>query len=143
HCSHAHPGDPAYCDQLGECQGDDPGTVIPVELVSFNAKKLTPEMVKLSWTTASEVNNDYIQIEKTSDLNNWEHVCKVHGKGDSREMNHYSCVDSAANAGGQNTVYYRPKQVDFNGTYEYFNIIKLRLESNTAANAVESVYPNP
>jgi hypothetical protein len=129
-------------DYYGECE-EGGGGVIPVELVNFNAKAITPEMVKLSWTTASEVNNDYIAIEKTSDLNSWEPVCKVHGKGNSTEMNHYSCVDSAAHSGGQSTVYYRPKQVDFNGTYEYFNIIKLRLENASQVNEVESVYPNP
>jgi hypothetical protein len=134
---------PAHQNNHGDQIGDCGGGVIPVELINFNAKAITPEMVQLNWTTASEINNDYIAIEKTADLNTWENVCKVHGKGNSNEINNYSCVDSNAKSTGQNTVYYRPKQVDFNGTYEYFNIIKLRLENASQVNEVESVYPNP
>lgn len=129
-------------DNEGECE-EGGGGVIPVELISFNANVLTPNMVELKWVTASEVNNDYFAIEKTSDLANWEPVCKVHGKGNSNEINHYSCTDSSAGESGSNTVYYRPKQVDFNGTYEYFNIIKIRLESQNGTNYVENIYPNP
>ncbi|MGZ5245258.1 MAG: hypothetical protein ACXWD4_15160, partial [Bacteroidia bacterium] len=50
---------------------------LPVVLTRFEAKKVEPNVVKLEWTTASETNNDYIAIEKSSDIENWKEVCRV------------------------------------------------------------------
>jgi hypothetical protein len=67
----------------------------------------------------------------------------VPGHGTTQTPQSYSCVDSRANEGGNNVAYYRHKQVDYNGAYEYFNVIKIRLQDVASTYKVESVYPNP
>ncbi|RYZ20420.1 MAG: T9SS type A sorting domain-containing protein, partial [Chitinophagaceae bacterium] len=127
------------CDELV-----NPG--LPVKMTKFEAKKVEANVVKLEWTTASETNNDYIAIEKSSDIENWKEVCRVKSDaegGNSQHVHDYSCYDHNANEDGQNIVYYRPKQVDLNGTFEYHNTIRLRLMDAAYKTEIESVYPNP
>lgn len=128
-------------DQLCNC--DTGGFSFPVKMVSFEAKKIGDNQVQLNWRTASEQNNDHISIEKTFDNESWEEVCRVPGHGTTQTPHDYSCVDNNASEGGHEVAYYRPKQVDYNGAYEYFNTIKLRLVSNAQTAGVEQVYPNP
>jgi hypothetical protein len=147
----AWPAHQAHGDYQGECRKDtsvecdtcDTTLPFPVKLVKFDAKKISPTTVELHWQTASEINNDYMAIEKSTDVNTWEEVCRVPGAGNSQEKHDYSCVDNRANEGGQNLVYYRPKQVDFNGTYEYFDMIRIRLQDAAFPTTVDNVYPNP
>jgi hypothetical protein len=127
------------CDRLTDI-------ALPVTLLRFDAKKLEPNVVKLEWATASETNNDYISIERSSDIENWKEVCRVPSEapgGNSQHVHTYSCTDYNANEDGQNLVYYRPKQVDLNGTFEYHNTIRIRLQDATYATEIQSVFPNP
>jgi hypothetical protein len=119
------------------------GGVIPVSWLDFTGKKQSPGLVELKWSTAQEINNDYFEIERSADLNSWVNVCHVKGNGNSNERNNYSCIDSSADQSSTGTVYYRPKQVDFNGAYEYYKIIKLRLENIDGQSLVQAIYPNP
>lgn len=128
-----------------ECDTCDTAPPFPVKLIKFSGVKISPNVVKLQWTTTSEINNDYIAIEKSTDVNNWQEVCRVPGApgGYSNTPRDYSCEDKHADDGGQNNVYYRPKQVDFNGTYEYFNMIRIRLQDAAYQTSVDPAYPNP
>ncbi len=127
------------CDELVE-------PALPVTLTKFQATKIEPSVVKLEWATSSETNNDYIAIERSSDIENWKEVCRVPSAapgGNSQHVHDYSCYDHSADEDGQNIVYYRPKQVDLNGTFEYHNTIRLRLMDAAYATEIQSVYPNP
>jgi hypothetical protein len=117
-------------------------SALPVTWLSFDLNKVKPNLIKLTWATASEVNNDYFTIERSTDPTSktWMEVCRVPGHGTSNQVNSYTCNDSTVGVLNQ-TVYYRPKQVDFNGAFEYYNVIKLHLE--LGGTAIESVYPNP
>ena len=129
----------AECEELV-----DPG--LPVQLVKFEATKIEPSVVKLDWATASETNNEYIAIEKSSDIESWKEVCRVPSSapgGNSQSLRDYSCYDNSADEDGQNIVYYRPKQVDLNGTFEYHGTIRVRLQDAAYATEIQSVYPNP
>jgi hypothetical protein len=128
-------------DQLCNC--DTGGFGFPVKMVSFEAKKVGDNQVQLKWRTSSEENNDHISIEKTYDNNSWEEVCRVPGHGTTQTPHDYSCVDNNASEGGHDVAYYRPKQVDYNGAYAYFNTIKIRLIGSASTATVEDVYPNP
>ncbi len=122
----------------------DPG--LPVKMIKFEANKLEQNVVKLDWATASETNNEYIAIEKSSDIESWKEVCRVPSKapnGNSQHVHDYTCTDESADEDGQNIVYYRPKQVDLNGTFEYHNTIKVRLMDAAYSTEIQSVYPNP
>ena len=89
---------------------------LPVELIEFN---LTSEngIVTLNWVTASEINNDYFEIQASKDGIKWSVIDKVNGAGNSFEINRYekSLLTDAK--------YFRLRQVDFDGTYTFSNII--------------------
>ncbi|PIQ07950.1 MAG: hypothetical protein COW71_14570, partial [Ignavibacteriales bacterium CG18_big_fil_WC_8_21_14_2_50_31_20] len=92
--------------------------VLPVELTSFTAKS-TKAGVMLNWTTATEVNNYGFQVESRKDKgeSEWEKVGFVEGHGNSNSPKEYSFFD---NSGATS---YRLKQVDFNGNYEYSDVV--------------------
>lgn len=96
--------------------GSDPGTVIndplPIELIYFII-----EQNVLRWATASEMNNDYFTIEKSYDLIDWSIVTTIPGAGNSNIIINYKyevCNEKA---------YYRLKQTDYDGVFEYSRII--------------------
>jgi hypothetical protein len=114
------------------------GSPLPIELLSFNAVA-TGEVVTLDWTTASEKNNDYFVIERTSDAMNYTTVATVPGGGNSDEMHHYSTPDNQPLPG---TSYYRLKQVDFDGNYSYSNVVPVNFTKDLKEPAFV-IYPNP
>lgn len=96
--------------------------LLPVELTSFSAKCMN-DFVEISWTTASESNNDYFQIERTSNGNDWIQIAEVDGQGTKTSETHYTVKDE--NPRGV-TSYYRLRQVDYDGTQEVFPIKSLQ-----------------
>ncbi|MGI8893600.1 MAG: T9SS type A sorting domain-containing protein [Bacteroidia bacterium] len=89
--------------------------VLPVELLSFDAQMKRRE-VEVKWTTATETNNDYFIVEKSSDALNFEAFAQVKGAGNSVSLKNYNTIDKFPFIGYN---YYRLKQVDFDGKYEY------------------------
>jgi len=108
---------------------------LPVELISFNAT-LNNEKVDLSWQTASEINNDYFTLEKSLDGFNWESFSKQDGAWNSSSLISYNDVDYNPYRG---TSYYRLKQTDFNGEFEYSEMVVV----DNHLEDVISIYPNP
>ena len=94
-------------------------SLLPIELIQFEAK-CSGEATEISWTTASERNNDYFILEKMSTDGSFQNIAKIDGSGQSQEAIHYSFRD-ASSAREQN--YYRLKQVDFDGQSETFEVI--------------------
>ena len=96
--------------------------VLPVELLSFIAS-CDDERIKLHWSTASEINNDYFKVEKSRDNNIWDYVTTVSGAGNSNTITEYSIFDEVPyteTIQGTEQSYYRLKQVDFNGNFKYY-----------------------
>ncbi|WP_394367979.1 T9SS type A sorting domain-containing protein [Pontibacter aquaedesilientis] len=106
---------------------------LPVTLVSFKGA-LQNGAVKLSWSTASEIDNDKFVIERSQDGKIFKAIGEVKGKGTTNLLNTYSFADKNPVNG---TNYYRLKQMDFNGEFEYSKTIALNLEMA----ATSSVYP--
>ncbi|MFH0866628.1 MAG: T9SS type A sorting domain-containing protein [Bacteroidota bacterium] len=92
---------------------------LPVELLSFSAD-CREDKVILNWTTASETNNNYFTIEKSSDAVSWEILTLVAGAGNSNTPEYYSATDNQPFIG---ITYYRLKQTDFDGNYTYSSVI--------------------
>lgn len=93
--------------------------VLPIELVSFEGRSYK-YYNQLTWVTVTETNNDYFLIERSEDAYNWDSIGKVYGSGDSHTSIFYTFKDNSYS----NTLnYYRLKQVDKNGKYEYSDII--------------------
>lgn len=92
---------------------------------------------KVHWTTLSENNTDYFSVEKSIDGNNWTELEKISGAGHSNSANAYEVTDEQP----FETTYYRIKQVDFNGDYNYSEIMVH--QSCEDREMTFSVYPNP
>jgi hypothetical protein len=92
---------------------------LPVTLVSFEATCQNSNAL-ITWTTATEINNDYFMVEKSYDGASFFELTTIQGAGNSNTLLTYSAVDNNPTIG---TVYYRLKQVDFDGTTEYHQIV--------------------
>ena len=111
---------------------------IPVELASFSAELVDQDVV-LNWTTASELNNQGFEIERRYDKTDWLEIGFVPGHGTTTEKQNYSYIDQTVNAG----IYsYRLKQVDFNGSYKYSDVVEVNLSAPTDY-SLQQNYPNP
>ena len=97
---------------------DEFGSVLPVNLISFDAICLDGS-VKITWATATETNNNYFILEKSFDAENFIPLVRINGAGNSNKILNYSFNDNEPSSGTQ---YYRLTQVDYNGQKEIFNI---------------------
>lgn len=111
---------------------------IPVELTSFSAR-VSENSVTLEWTTATEINNFGFEIQKSFDDNDFFTIGFVNGKGTTPQPNFYSFTDDEVDAG---IYYYRLKQVDFDGAFEYSDIIEVDVLGPDAFKLNQN-YPNP
>ena len=115
--------------------------VVPVEMLTFTASVRNSE-VQLLWSTTSELNNRGFEIERSiNNDNNFITIGFVDGKGNSTELNYYSFADNPQ-LNGVNQIYYRLKQVDFNGTFSFSNIVNVSYDV-PAEFVLNQNYPNP
>ncbi len=117
---------------------------VPVELTSFTASTNNSGQVVLSWTTATETNNSGFQIErsdnsKIENSDNWERIGFVEGNGTSTLTHKYSYVDKNVSVGKH---FYRLKQTDFDGSYEYFKKVEVEVTAPKEF-SLDQNYPNP
>jgi hypothetical protein len=118
---------------------NDGGALLPVELASFRATSINDDFIRLDWTTLTEVNNDGFEIQRSANGIDFETIGWVNGNGNSTAKNDYSSNDFEA-ASGVN--YYRLKQIDFDGQFEYSKIVSARMGADASISSL-SVYPNP
>jgi hypothetical protein len=114
---------------------------LPVELINFTATAINSEYIHLDWATALEINNDGFELQRSTDAQNWTNIAWINGNDNSTTAKFYSHNDMQA---AQNiTYYYRLKQIDNDGQFEYSNIVNATLTgSNSSFNVLEFV-PNP
>ncbi|GBD86219.1 Ycf48-like protein [bacterium BMS3Abin03] len=110
---------------------------VPVELTSFKGY-LKENKIVLEWQTASELNNEGFIIEKSKDKIEWKPIGFAKGYGTTTGKNKYQFydynLDNVRN-------YYRLKQIDYDGTYKFSNIVEISY-SITSFNLSQN-YPNP
>ena len=116
---------------------------LPVELTSFSAFADNND-VQLNWITATETNNQGFEIQKKkSEFRSQETECEmigfVDGNGTTTEKQTYSFADKNISAGKYQ---YRLKQIDFDGTFEYSNIIEVEVGIPREFSLSQN-YPNP
>ncbi len=111
---------------------------LPVELVSFIAEELNGDVL-LDWTTASEIDNDFFEIQRSENGKDFEAIGTVEGNGTVNELMNYDFTDTNPLFG---VSYYRLRQVDFDGAFEYSRVVSVNVtgEDNQIS---ASVYPNP
>jgi len=113
--------------------------IVPVELISFNAA-VSGTSILLNWITASEINNSGFEIERRSNNESeWKKIGFVNGSGTTTETSVYTFKD-------ENPIYgvswYRLKQIDYDGSFEYHNPVRVENNSITTFNLWQN-YPNP
>lgn len=123
-------------------RGSEP-EALPVELAAFEAL-LDGETVALQWTTLSESNNQGFEVQRQSaeaEVASWATLGFVDGSGASHGARSYAFRDEALPSNVE-TVRYRLKQVDLDGTWAYSSVVEVAVPSLVEL-ALESVYPNP
>jgi hypothetical protein len=123
--------------------GYDPANPpVPVELMSFNhnlvSLSLAGSIVELNWATASELNNDKFEVYRSRDGVKFDLVQVVSGAGTSSSINTYSVIDEASF--NDKSIYYKLVQIDYDGTSETFEILKVNL---SLKNDQVAIFPNP
>jgi Secretion system C-terminal sorting domain len=111
---------------------------LPISLRSFNGKALAGKNI-LTWRTASELNNSHFEIERAEEHNDlrFTKIGEVTGSGTKITDTDYTFADEKPHASKN---YYRLKQVDFDGHFEYSSAILVEVSTT---NSLANVYPNP
>jgi hypothetical protein len=115
-----------------------PTPVLAVELIDFQGIAIK-EGVNLTWTTTSEKNNNYYDVERSADGKTFEKIGQVKGSGTKTTKSSYTFLDENPLL-GLNIAYYRLRQVDFDGTSTTSNVISV--EQKARGKGLK-VYPNP
>ena len=115
------------------------GNIVPVELLSFSSS-IVGNNVTLIWSTATELNNHGFEIERSLDKKNWATIGFKEGKGTTSELQQYSYLDELSDI-APSKLYYRLKQIDFNGSFNYSNIVEVEIVPTKFT--LEQNYPNP
>jgi hypothetical protein len=110
---------------------------LPVELTAFRGEAAGPGRARLYWTTAQEKNNRGFEVQRAVNGQTWETVGFVAGKGNSSSPQPYSYLDVTNLT---EVVYYRLRQLDFDGTPTLSSVVAVRLTAGTGELAL---YPNP
>jgi len=113
--------------------------IIPVELTSFTGSVNHQGEVILNWSTATEVNNQLFEIERKTETTEFVTIGYVNGYGTTTDPQEYSYIDENIETG---IYFYRLKQIDFQGTYEYSDVIELDVKGPSHF-ALGQNYPNP
>lgn len=111
--------------------------VFPVEWLDFTATAQEQEVL-LRWSTGSELNNQGFEVEVSSDGRMFQKVGWVNGVGNSQEVMDYQFSVENLQLGAN---YFRLKQVDYNGAFEYSSIIEANLENGLDYSL--NISPNP
>ncbi len=118
-------------------------TTLPVEWLDINAKALDENLVQLNWRTASETNNSHFEVERMENNNQWNAIGNKRGNGTTSIVSNYQYIDNVNGISKEinKIIYYRLKQIDFDGHYDYSKTVsvdfsKVELDKMT-------IYPNP
>lgn len=109
--------------------------VLPVELLSFSSK-ISAGHIIIEWKTSNELNNRGFEVQKSDNSIDWDTYEFVDGKGTSFDLNKYESIDRSPFNGSN---YYRLKQIDYDGNFEYSKVISLVFDKREEIIS----FPNP
>lgn len=122
------------------------GAGLPIKLISMEANAVKSNVIKVDWTTASEINNDYFIIEVSLDGSNYIELGRESGAGNSYKKLDYSMLKELPFNESAELIYVKLSQFDFDGATESFDPVVVRMNEHDAA-AIDqfkfSAYPNP
>ena len=113
--------DPEFIGAFNTNSSPSPGASppLPISLTSFTAQKINTATL-IQWTTDTEINNDYMAVERSTDGRHFIEIGRVQGAGTTETPQHYQFIDEQPRTGLN---YYRLLQVDFDGKFEYHQTI--------------------
>lgn len=120
---------------FGTTEGANP---LPVTLISFTAYQ-QKNSVNLQWVTQTEQQNDYFTLQRSADGINFIDIGTVKGSGNSSVQIEYSFTDNNPLFGAN---LYRLKQTDYNGAFEYSDIVSVNY-NGISFEPVVKIHPNP
>jgi hypothetical protein len=112
-------------------------TPLPVTWLSFTGKSLNDDVI-LNWSTSTEINSNYFDVETSVDGVNFYKAGQVKSKGNSSATQQYSFIHYSPVEGAN---YYRLKQVDLNGGFTYSNVITVAFDNDKGQTI--NIYPSP
>ncbi len=122
---------PSFTSVCSKLNSKQPlSSALAVEFAHFNGYQSHGDVV-LEWVTMSEENSEYFEVQVSNDGIDYEPLAKVAAAGNSLAENAYEYTHQNPFSG---TNYYRLKQVDFDGTYEYSEIFAIRIEAVNEVN---------
>ncbi|MAT40647.1 MAG: hypothetical protein CL946_13700 [Ectothiorhodospiraceae bacterium] len=116
----------------------------PVELATFRANR-AEDRIFLEWITVSEINNHGFEVQRSFNAGDtWEAIGFVQGHGTTRSQQQYTFSDPLTDTHHSlGSVYYRLKQIDFDGDYQYSPVLNVAISTVPTAIALHQNYPNP
>jgi len=112
-------------------------TALPIDLISFTAESIDNKEVVLKWLTATEIDSDYFDIQRSLNGVSFSTIDKVNAAGNSTTQQTYEFTDEDPAFG---EIYYRLRQVDFDGSVTYSEVKQVKLDRNYVT---PNIYPNP
>ena len=110
----------------------------PIELIQFNGRQ-KENAIHLHWRTVTEQNNDHMAVERSADGAKFTELSRIKGAGTTEEPQEYSFVDEHPLRGLN---YYRLRQVDFDGAFEYHKTISVPFDGKRQGLGIHA-FPNP
>jgi hypothetical protein len=114
------------------------GASLPIKLTSFTGRLKTDNSVSLDWSSAIEWDSYEYEVERSADGKTYDKVGTLKASGNSNEVVRYGFTDQLPAAGAY---YYRLKQVDVNGSFEYSKVVYVN--SKKGVGVITKVFPNP
>lgn len=130
---------------LGWTVGDDETiltslNLLPVELISFRGENTNGKII-LTWNTSTELNNIGFEVQRKTENHDWKTIGFVQGKGTTTEIQNYTYEDFEVLSTVAKRIWYKLKQLDFNGSYKYSDEIEVNVVPNKFE--LSQNYPNP
>lgn len=119
--------------------GSGTTSALPVKLISFTGEDRNGYN-SLNWTTASEINNAGFEIQRSTDGRDFMKIGWVKGQGNSSYDVNYVFEDKESSTNEE--YYYRLKQIDVDGRFEYSRVLSL-VNRDEKRLALYRLYPNP
>jgi hypothetical protein len=127
-----------FSEKIITSASEESNSVLPVELIYFKGE-MEENNVRLTWATASEINNDYFQLSRSRDGYDFEVIGTVSGNDNSSGIIDYEFIDPSPYFG---VTFYQLKQVDYDGIFEIFKLIAVN--NTSIMEGIEVlVFPNP